>query len=214
MTRPVLIGVAAAVLLVGGGAAYMLTKDDDSPSQKSSTSQNPQTDNSFDPRSTEGLEFKATITTTKDGSSIQSTLEHDDKSHTRYVSNLGGQQTEIIYTADAYYSCQGGSCVKFSISQVANTGFDPGTYTYDQNELASYRNGASYKGRQSCPAGTCDVWSVSAGGMTSTIFIDTKTKRISQVEGSTGGATSKIVYEYTDVTINVPANAQTLPTGQ
>lgn len=213
MTRPVLIGAAAVALLAGGGAAYMLTKDDAAKtSQISSQNSNQQAD--FSPQSTEGLEFKATITTTKDGASTQSIIERDDKNNTRYVANVGGQQMEIIYTADAYYSCQGGSCVKFPSAQSSNSGFDPNAYTYDRSELEGYRSGSTYKGRQSCPAGTCDVWSVIAGGTTSTIFIDTKTKRISQVEGSQGGSTSKIVYEYTDVTINVPANAQTLPTGQ
>lgn len=210
MTRPVLIGVVAAVLLIGGGAAYTLTKDDDSPSQSSSGSQNTQSDASFAPQSTEGLEFKATITTTSGGNSTQATLEYDDKKNTRYVANTGGQQMEFIFTSDTYYSCQGGNCVKYPITQASNSGIDPSTYTYDQNELAGYRTGSSYKGRQSCPAGTCDVWSVNTGGTTSTIFIDTNTKRISQVEGSQGGATSTIVYEYTDVTINVPTNARSL----
>lgn len=213
MTRPVLIGVVAAVIIVGGAVAYTLTKEDkDKPSQTNSQNANDQA--SFAPESTEGLEFKATITTTSGSTSTQATIERDDKNNTRYVANQGGQQMEIVYTSDAYYSCQGANCVKFPISQSSNSGFDPSAYTYDQSKLAGYRNGSSYKGKQSCPAGTCDVWSVNAGGATSTIYVDTDTKRISQVESGQSGASSKIVYEYTDVTINVPANAQTLPTTQ
>ena len=210
MTRPVLIGViVAAVVVVGGGAAYMLTKDNNEETDQTNTSQtSPSTNaNAFNPASTEGLEFVATISV--DGTT-SSTMEHDDKGSTRYVATTGGQQMEIIYTSDAYYACQGDSCVKYPISQSSNSGFNPGDYTYDQARLASYTSPAN-KGQQSCPSGTCDVWEVSAGGVTSTLYVDSSSKRITQVESTVGGKTSKIVYEYKDVSITVPANAQTIP---
>lgn len=210
MTRPVLIAVVAAVIIAGGAGAYTLTKDNKDKAPRPA-SQNTNSQSSFAAQPTEGLEFKATITTTSGNTSTQATIERDDKNNTRYVTGQVGQQMEIIYTSDAYYSCQGGNCTKFPISQSGNSGFDPSAYTYDQSKLSGYRNNSSYKGKQSCPAGTCDVWSVSVGGATSTIYVDTDTKRISQVEGSQGGGTSKIVYEYTDVTINIPANAQAVP---
>ena len=209
MTRPVLIGViVAAVVVLGGGAAYMLTKDDNGETEQTNTSQANQSTNAnaFSPASTEGLEFTATITTDGAGTA---TFEHDDKGSTRYVATTGGQQMEIIYTSDAYYSCQGHDCVKFPISQSSNSGFDPSQYTYDENKLASYASPA-YKGQQSCESGTCDVWEVSAGGYTSTLYVDSSTKRITKVQGTVGGKTSTIVYEYKDVTITVPANARTI----
>ena len=210
MSRPVLIGVIiAAVVVMGGGAAYMLTKDDDSDSQQQSSQNSTDTgNNTFGPASTEGLEFTATISVDGTQSAM---LEHDDQGNTRYIATSGGQQIEIIYTSDAYYSCQGDNCVKFPISQSSNSGFNPGDYTYDETKLSGYANPA-YKGQQSCPSGTCDVWEVSAGGVTSTLYVDSNTKRIAQVESTVGGKTSKIVYEYKDVTITVPANAQTITT--
>lgn len=210
MTRPVIIGAIVVILLGGGGAAYVLTKDDDKPPQN--TSQNDSNANAFDAVSTEGLEFTAKITTSGASGTTEATLEHDDQNNTRYVSDIGGMQTEVIYTADAYYSCQAGNCTKFALSQSSSSGVNPGDYTYDESKLAGYRDNSTHKGRQDCPAGTCDVYEVSVGGTTSTIYIDTDTKRISQVESTISGATSKIVYEYKDVTINVPTNAQTVPT--
>jgi hypothetical protein len=214
MTRSVIIGAIAVVLLGGGAAAYILTKDDDknATNNTSQQSQNGQSGAAFNPASTEGLEFKATITTQNAGQATKATLEHDDKGNNRYVSSSGGQQTEIIYTSDAYYSCQGSNCTKFPVSQSSSSGFNPGDYTYSESKLAGYRSGSTYKGKQDCPSGTCDVWSVTAGGVTSTLYVDTDTGYITQVESTVNGATSKIVYEYTDVTINVPANAQTVPT--
>lgn len=217
MSRTRIIAAVVVVALAGGGA-YLLTKDDNGDKSSESTSQtaNNQTgsEGNFSPVSTEGLEFKATLTTTKDGTNTVATIEQDDQKNIRYTATQGGQQVEIIYTKDAYYMCTAGNCIKYPISQQGSAGFDPGTYTYDASKLEGYKNNSAYKGQKSCPAGTCDVWSVTAGGYTSTIYVDTKTKRISQVESTVNGATTKIVYEYTDVTITVPTNAQTLPNAQ
>ena len=210
MSRPVLIGVVVAAVLVAGGAAYMLTRDEDSDNQQQSSQDSTNSGSSaFSPASTEGLEFTATISV--DGSET-ATLEHDDQNNSRYVTTIGGQQTEIIYTSDAYYTCQsGGNCIKFPLSQSSNSGFNPSDYTYDENKLSSYASPA-YKGQGSCESGTCDVWEVSAGGVTSTLYVDTNTKRITKVQGTVNGKTSTIVYDYKDVTITVPANAQTITT--
>ncbi|HEY5550100.1 MAG TPA: hypothetical protein VIK37_02795 [Candidatus Saccharimonadales bacterium] len=211
MKRRLVIGVIVLLLIGGGAAAYFTTKDNDTTTPSTSQTSGGQSANgaNFNPASTEDLEFTATITTAGAGSA---TFEHDDKGSTRYVATQNGQQIEVVYTSDAYYSCQGDNCVKFPISQSSNSGFNPGDYTYDQTELANYRSSSSYKGKQSCPSGTCDVWSVSVSGNTSTIYIDADTKRITQVESTIAGKTSKIVYEYKDVTIDIPANAQTIPT--
>lgn len=212
MTRPLVIGAIAVVLIGGGAAAYFATRDKDNKTSEITSQtggEQSASGQSFNPASTENLEFSATITTDGAGSA---TFERDDQNNMRYVVSQNGQQMEIIYTSDTYYSCQGDNCVKFPISQSSNAGFNPGDYTYDQSKLDTYRSGSTYKGKQSCPSGTCDVWSVSVSGYTSTIYIDSDTKQITQVESTIAGKTSKIVYDYKDVTINIPANAQTIPT--
>lgn len=211
MTRPVMIGAAVLLIAVGGGAAYFVITADEDDSNSQNTSQstdNQSSENQFAPASTEGLEFKATITTTGGGTAGTSTIEHDDQGNTRYTASRSGQQTEIIYTMDAYYMCTADNCIKYPISQSSNSGFNPSDYTYDESKISGYRSGSTYQGQQSCPGGTCDVWSVSSGGVSSTIFIDADSKRIVQVEGSVGGVTSRTVYEYVDVTISIPEDAQ------
>src|SRR3990167_1460111 len=214
MTKPVLIGVIVAVVVVGGGAAYVLTKDDEDKTKTTTSQENGSNSNAsaFNPASTEGLEFKATLTTTGTTGTTEATIKHDDKGNTQYTATTNGQQVKIIYTADAYYMCTGDNCIKYPSSQSSSSGFNPSDYTYDQSKLAGYANGAAYKGQKSCASGTCDVWSVSAGGGTSTLYVDRSTKRITQVESTIAGNTTKIVYDYSDVTITVPANAQTIHT--
>lgn len=214
MNKRLLIGAIVVLLVGGGAAAYFVTKDDDTSTPATSQIGNnqPTANPAFNAASTEGLEFKATISTAIGGQATESTIEQDDKGNTRYVASAGGRQMEIIYTSDAYYSCQGNNCVKFPVSQSSNSGFNPSDYTYDQSKLAGYVSGAAYKGQKSCPSGTCDVWSINTGGSTSTFYIDSTTKRITQVESTIAGSSTKIVYDYANVTITVPANAQTVPT--
>lgn len=211
MTRPVVIGAVVALLVIGGGtAAYVATKDSDDSSSQSKGGQSTSEQNSFAPTSTDGLEFTATISTQGGATTGEAILEHDDKGVTRYVATQGGQQIEFVYTSDTYYSCNAGKCIKFPITQSSNSSFNPSDFTYDETKISGYRGGASYKGQKSCPSGTCDVWSVGVTGATSTIYVDSGTKRITQVETAQSGSTAKIVYDYKDVTISIPANAQTL----
>lgn len=213
MKKPVLIGIIIAFLLGGGTAAYLLSRDGKKDkTQTDSQTSNNQTagGNDFAPVSTKGLDFSATLTMSGSQGTSSARLEQDgDK--TRYVSTQDGQETQIIYTPDAYYSCTGGQCFKFALSQSSNIGVDVSAYEYDASEIANFRNTAAYKGKQDCPAGSCDVWSVTVGAGTSTLYVDAKTKRISQVESTQDGTTTKIVYDYKDVTIDIPENAQTIP---
>ena len=216
MKRTVIIGVVA-VLVVVGGAAYIATKDDDKSSSSKNTSQtagnqSANDQNNFAPASTEGLPFIATISIEGGGTTTVAKLEYDGKDKTRYTATQNNQQMQFIYTTDAYYSCTDDKCIKFPMSSSTSSGFNPSDYQYGADKLSGYRSGAAYKGKQSCSSGTCDVWSVSVDGATSTLYVDSGTKRITQVDSTQGAKTSKIVYEYKDVTIDVPANAQTLPT--
>lgn len=215
MKRTVIIGALAALVIIGW-VAYIATKDDGKSSSSKNTSQttnnSPNDQNNFAPASTEGLPFIATISIGSDGTTTVAKLEHDGKDKTRYTATQNGQEMQFIYTTDAYYSCTGDKCIKFPMSNLASSGFNPSDYQYGADKLSGYRSGAAYKGKQNCTSGTCDVWSVSVDGVTSTLYVDGGTKRITQVDSTQGGKTSKIVYEYKDVTIDIPANAQTLPT--
>ena len=212
-----LIIIGAAVLLLGGGAAYLLTKGDDEPSNQNQT--NTQTDTGsqsstsgdFSPVSTQGLDFVATVTTTtKTGTSTAKFEQDGDK--TRYTISANDVQSQFIYTKDAYYTCNGDQCFKYASSQSSNNGVNTEDYQYSASQLADFKNSATYQGKKDCPAGTCDVWSVTFTGSTSTIYIDTQTKRISQTESTIAGNSTKLTYDYQDVTVNIPTNARTFPT--
>jgi hypothetical protein len=214
MKKPVIIGIIVALLIGGGAAVYVLTREDKKDgAETSSQTNNGQTagNSDFAPVSTKGMDFSATLTTASPQGSTSAKIEQDgDK--TRYVATQDGQEIQIINTPDAYYSCTGDQCFKFALSQSGNSGVDVGSYQYDESEISNFRNTAAYQGKKDCPAGTCDVWSVTVGTGTSTLYIDTKTKRISQVESTQSGTSTKIVYDYKNVTIDIPANAQTLQT--
>lgn len=204
------------LLLIVGVAAWLLTKNS---SDKSSTltpaSTSPataKTANAFNPLATSGSSYQATITTTAAGTTSTATMAFDKTTgNVQYTSTAGGQTISIVYTKDAYYLCQTPtSCIKYATGQ-GTASFNPASYEYTDAQLAGYRAGASFHGKQSCPAGTCDVWQVTNAGYTSSLFVDTKTKRISQVQATTAAGTSKVVYNYQNVSVTVPANATTVP---
>lgn len=213
MKRSRVIIVAVVLLLIVGVVAYVVSRKEDKPktTTSSKTSTPKTTNSSFAPVSTTGLPLSATITTPLDGGTTSTTtLISDGKGTMQFTADQGGQQVETTYTSDALYVCTGGQCIKYNTSQSDTSGFNPNSYIYTAAELATYQSTASYKGKKSCPAGTCDVWSVGSGGASSTIFIDTKTKYISQVESTVGGKKSTVTYEYKPVNITIPTNFQSI----
>lgn len=216
MKRSMIIGLVVLLIIGGGTGVYLATRNKDKKTETSNnssqTSRNADT-NSFSPLSTAGVAFEATISSQgSDNSTTTATIKSDGKGNTQYSSGASGQTTEVTITTDAYYSCTAGQCIKYPTGQTGGSGFDPSAYTYTDTQLTGYRSGATHKGKQSCASGTCDTWSVTANGSTSTLYIDSGTKRITQVETVVDGKTSKIVYDYKSVSITVPTNATTLPT--
>ncbi len=205
-TIPIII---ALIIVVAGAAVFLMARNnDDTPTQ--TTSQGEST-NSFNAVSTSGVSFVATITTTTtDGKTVTGVMESDSKNGAvKYTASTAGATTTMIYTKDAFYMCQtADNCIK---SSAANASFNPSAYEYSDDELAQFKSSSTKVGTESCPSGTCDVWNVSSEGYQSKIYLDQKTKRVSQVVGGTDQATSTIVYDYKDVTVTIPQNAQEAP---
>lgn len=204
-----LIILLVLVLVIGGGAAaFLLTKEDE---PKSSTTQ--QSSGDFSPASIQELDFVATITTEGSNENTQGTLEKDgDK--TRLVSTADNQTSEIINTPDALYTCTNGVCYKFA-AQNSESGVDVSQYHYEDTEISNLRNTAVYKGQKDCASGKCDVWEVKdTPDSVSELYLDVNTKRIIQVVSTKEGTTTKITYEYKDVTVDIPTNVQQIPVTQ
>lgn len=211
----IILGLLVAMAV----GTFLLIKNNDSGSNGSQASQpagssHKASSSVFAPVSTTKLAFSATLSTTNNGKTTTVTLKSDGKGNSFYSIGKGANRVEITYTKDAYYQCSGTNpCLKYPISQSANSGFDPNNYQYDSNAIRGLQSTAIYKNQQSCPAGTCYVWSTTQGSTLVKVFIDTKTSRISQIEGTTGKQSTKSVYDYkAPVTITPPANAKSPPT--
>lgn len=205
MNRNLLIGLIAAVVVGGGVAAYVATRNgDDSANQNGNSAQNGDTPQ-FSPVSTEGLDFVGTISGA--GQEGEVTFEYDrDSQSFRYVASSNGQAIETITTPDAYYAMAGGRWIKYPTG--TDSGFDAENYQYDDGELASYQGNSAYQGTESCAAGTCHVWRTTTEASESTLLIDADTGYIIRVSTTVNGQTSSIDYEYKDVTITPPADAE------
>ena len=210
--------IIALVLLLGGGATwYFKNKDSDDTASNSSqsTSDNQaseSTDSSFNPLSTSGVSAVSTITSTIDGVESVAVMEYDaDTDAVRYTTTTDGEKMIMIITKDSVYMCQtADNCLKYPSGTDSTSGFDRNTYEYTQEEIEGWKSTAMDQGEKDCPAGKCNVWSVNSGGYESTVYIDKKTRRISMVESSSPSGSTRIVYEYKDVNIEIPLNAQNI----
>ena len=222
MNKNLIIGLVAGVVVVGAGAAYIVTSggedetnNNSQTTESTNNSQQESTDGqTFNPANTIEQDFVATFTTQSDGGEISATVNYDkDSSSWQYVTTTGDQDAEFIITADAYYSKLDGQWVKLPSSGDAATGFDTKQLELSDSEVTAFQERASYKGEASCPAGTCDLWEVEnyEGAEKISFYLNKDTNTMSQLVTVANGATSTITYEYKDVTVEVPENAQTLP---
>lgn len=224
-SKKVILIVLAVVIVGGVAAAYFINKNNEEEkeqkaAQASQTAQNvANTTNTLNAASTAGKSFVATInTTTTGGQPVTGVMTSDGKGNVSYVYKADGKDVSLIYTADAYYLCNGtATCIKYPASQTSSSGFNPSDYQYDGSKINALKSTAAYKGQQACPSpstGTCDVWSVTEADTTTTMYVNSADKQIAKVTTKSGTTTSDITYEYKAVTVAAPANSVTLPTGQ
>lgn len=228
MNKKILVAIIAGVLILGGSGAFLMSRssDDSSSSIESSSQAESETQKEasdtplFNPLSTQDQSFVATISTQGEAAS-GGVMEYDSQNKSiRFVTTTDEGSMTLYYTQDAYYFCQNETtCYKTALGQGNSVGFDASAYEYTTDELSAYKNSAQYKGQESCKAGRCDVWQVSTdlsgtGTYQTSLYLDVDTHRISQVEGASASGTTSIIYEYKDVNVTPPANAQEFPSLQ
>ncbi len=216
--KKVLIIVGVLVLVVGAAAGgYLFFVKDNGSTDTSSSAQNQDTGNSseFSPVSTEDTPMVATITTTQDGEKNTIVMAFDGNGNSEYAIDQEGKEVRFITTEDSYFMCNDSGCFKYANTQEQSGTTNPDEYEYSQSDIDNFKKQATYKGQQSCDEGTCDVWEVANfnGGGTATFYLDSGSKRIVKIASTFNGSTSTITYDYKNVTIEIPANAQELPAG-
>ena len=216
--KQIIIAVVVVLLIIGGIfiAKGSSSKDKSSTSKSSSSSNsNNKSDGGFNAIANTDQSFVATITSTIGDKSYVATMESDAKTGAvKYVSNAQGENMTFIYTKDTYYMCMSATkCYKYKLGEGSGATFDPSSYKYDSTKLDEYKSTSTSGGTKACKAGTCDVWKVKAGNYESLILIDQRTKRVSEVQSTTAAGGSTIVYEYKDVSVEIPTTAEEVPTG-
>jgi len=212
-----IIGGVVILLLIGGVIAYFINKHNEpEPKPAASTSTQSTTTPTFAPATNSNQPYSATITSTLSGAPKSATLISDGQGNYSYTYQANGQTVTTVYTADAYYICNGSAtCIKYPATNTTASTFDPTAYQYDTTKLESLKSTAAYKGQVTCPGGTgtCDKWSITStsGKTTTTLYIDSTSKRILKATTSNGTTESGVIYEYKDVHIAVPTSSTTAP---
>ncbi len=211
MNKNVIIAIVAVIVIGGGGAAaYFYTQNDNTASSDTNTTATDKRPSVFEPKQTTDRDFKATLTT--EGETVKTSFEYDtDEKVFHYESNVDGQTFESITTEDAQYMYTNDKWLKYPVGQQQSTNFDPEEYQFDDEELRDYQSNVEYKGTESCSVGRCHVWKADTPESESTFYVSTKDGYIVKVETVVDGKISTITYEYEDVEIEVPTDAQELP---
>ncbi len=219
MSRNLIIAILVGVAVIGGGVALYATQSDND-NNLANTDNSEQADQqesgtaTFSPENTLESDFEATIATESDTTTFEATIEYDaDSKAWRYVAKNSDQDMELIVSTDAYYSKVEDKWIKLPSSGESGTGFDREAYELTDEELAEFQSRSSYKGEVSCPAGTCDLWEVEnyEGNNKLSFYVDKETNTINQLVTVTASGTSTITYTYKDVTIEIPTDAQEVP---
>lgn len=224
MKSKFIILIALVVLIGGGGTAYMLSRNDGAETGNSQTADNdattadPKEDGdqpTFQPLATENESFVATmeVTSPNEADTFSGTVERSKAGEIKFTGVQSGQAVELYLTAAGEnIVCQDSQCYKLSNGTSALSDID---FTANDEELAGYKDSASYKGSESCIGGTCDVWEYTDKDNSQvTVYIQKGTNKVVELRGTdTDGSKIKMTYDYKDVTITIPENVESLPGG-
>lgn len=198
------------VLALGAGAYFMLTKDD-SESDSDQTTNAQTTDQSDNPlfsaRSLADTSYVATMNSTSGDGNLTAIIRSDGRGNLHYSGSYEGGTSDFYSVDGQTIVCTDDECFASAALQPP---VDESQYDYTEEDVASWREKAVYKGKQACPAGTCDTWEVSEVDGNGTIYIDGN-GRISRATWNTSEGSMTIDYSYEPVTITAPENVQTLP---
>ena len=206
MKKSYLIG-AVVILLAASGAALWFSGSDDTTQNDTGTSQQTSGQRQFSPSPTDNASFEATMTGVIAGDkSMDGTLLSDGKGNTKFSGMADGKSFSIYSFGTEYITCTDSTCISISGSPSVS----PSLYSYSETDNSALQANANYKGKQDCPAGTCDTWEVQRDGQTMQMFVSSDNK-INKLSGTAAdGKTFAIVYDYKPVTIDRPTNVQTL----
>lgn len=211
MKRNTIISAFVVVVLALGLIVYFVGSDQDTTEVSTETSEEEPDIGTLVP--TSGTAFRADVATTVGGTTTQGQILYNGSNAWSYQAESEDGSIEFRVIEDDFYTYnpETDTWLVYSGSGTEGSGFDPDFYDVDSEELNDFKRQANYLGKQSCPAGTCDVWYArSYDGLGDyTIAFDSQ-GRINQVSGSTAEGSTVIVYSYEDVTVDVPENAQTI----
>lgn len=211
------IGIVIAVTVIAGVAFAFWQLQDDEPKLAQEISDNGITQEdiaelSLVGQNMAGASYVASITGDTPEGPLQSTLEFDGEGSYSFSSEQADQSIRFIVTPEAAYSCESDQCFEFPQGQEDDLfAFNVDGFTYEEDDLTEFADVATRIGKEQCPAGTCDVREIVDEAETTRLYIDTSANRISQATGSGYDGEFSIIYDYRDVTITPPEDAQAMP---
>ncbi len=213
--RLILISLAAIVVILGLAYVFNASGGNGGNSSQADNVSNGNTPSLDNVLPNTNSSFRGELTTVDEsGKTTKAVIRYDGKGSWSYESEVDSGLAKFVISGGKFYTYNqdSGKWLEFPAGSSVSASFNVDNYKYDENDVKAFRQAAHYVGEQSCAAGTCYVWNADGygGNDTFTMKIDKKTGRISEVNGSSSGMTTKIVYYFEPTTVEVPKNAEKL----
>ncbi len=136
------------------------------------------------------------------------TVNYDGEGNYLLEGTFKNDNLRVYQLGDEFISCQNDTCFSLTTSE---NGVDASTYMYSEDAILEYSEYAEYVGESDCPAGTCDIWSVTKpDDIDATIYVASD-GRISKAEGTSNTTSFVAVFSYQPVSIERPENVTQSP---
>ena len=208
ISLPIIIVAIVTVIAIGGGIFVFIgsNRGDDTTTSSTTGTTNDSKKPAFAPKGTAGVSYVAKLSGTASDTTLAANIEYDGEGNSHYV-GTAPESVEMYKIGSEYIICTNATCIATTTTS-SPTGSEQSTYS--EEDVASWKNSAIYKGKQSCPAGSCDAWQVTQDSYTGTIFV-ARDGRVSRTIWKSDNSNMTIDLEYKDITITRPENVQTIP---
>ncbi len=207
-------------ILVAGGLGFFIytgTQEDETDTKNTQV-----TDDNGDITGSDSSSFaapeppyliKVTVTDTKNKSNnAELTFAYETPEAWHMTSKSSEGKADAIFIDGFNYTRQGtGQYMKIPFSSSAGNDTAVDAYTFSNEQIEQYQNGAVMGGEENCDNGPCTKYTLTEGNETVDIYTDNSSGNVVRLTTVAGAQTTDIRFDFeADVNVEAPSNFQEL----
>lgn len=209
MQRAILLASLAAALGVADIGYWAFVVRDETVNSNSTNTNSGEVAN-FNLQPTNNKDYTGNFSATSATKTISGSFDHDSSGNIKMrVSDDNGETAETYLLDSEIVSCSNdGKCI--ALPAQPSGSIERTQHEFDEAAVKEFKQNAVYKGKQPCPAGTCDVWDVKSTRGEATLFIDSN-GLLSKIVSKNDSGTFEVNVIYKNVEVVRPANVSQIP---